>query len=198
MIAYGNGYNHAIEIDNAESFISRLPFSESQPLFAFSTMRDNAINFVEYFCEAFQRSGVEFEETLFCTYNINQAAAEIFEHYKKQNILSGKTYILFNNIMLHQKDDRSRFVIEALDAAPGLEWRTANVHAKLQLYKSGKHHFIVEGSGNMAENSNLEFYTIHYNQQLYNFRRSVIMQFFGNRQEYNESAIVSFGHIGGK
>lgn len=196
MIIYGQNDESPANVEKIEDFLTRLPLAGDNPLFVFTTGRDNAIDFMKYFCDIFKRSSTEFEETIFSTYNINQDAAELFEHYKKNNILSGKTYVLFNDVIMRLGDDRPEFIKQALNAAPGLEWRTANSHAKLQLYKSGDHHFVIEGSGNLAENSNLEFYTIHNNKRLYDFRRSLIMAFFGIKPAEASPAKINLNHIG--
>ncbi len=197
MIIYGSNDESPVKVDKIEDIINRLPGIGEQPLFVFTMERDNAIDFLKYFCEIFRRADTEFEETIFSTYNINQDAAELFEHYKKNNILTGKTYVLFNDVIMRLGDDRPEFIKQALSAAPGLEWQTANSHAKLQLYKSGTHHFVIEGSGNLAENSNLETYTIHNDRRLYNFRRSVILSYFGiNQASQTQQIKPDFTHIG--
>jgi len=51
-------------------------------------------------------------------------------------------------------------------------------HTKIMLAKTKKHHFVVEGSGNLSDNARIEQYIFEDNEEIYKFHKAWIDEIF--------------------
>ena len=97
------------------------------------------------------------DELLLSTYSIGRKAAE----YIKYINVPTKMIISDNYRTLSKGDD---FMGQL-----GIDYKKANVHAKVTLIKQKNNYYIITGSGNFNTNARIEQYTIRNNKGLYNF-----------------------------
>lgn len=160
---------HNMKLESIKHLLGKLPL-ENEIFFIWTLKSFNAFTFIPYLI----KYAGTIDELIISTYSINKRiiAALI------KLIDTGKVKQVRINISESMKH-RMPSVVDELESAQSLhkEQLLINyswVHAKVALVKIGKDKYIVEGSGNWAENAKHEQYIFLKNEQVFDFRKQWI------------------------
>lgn len=178
-----------------------LPPLDGRPLHIATGNYENAVMILQGIANVIINQYNIIDNIYMSTYNINQDACSVLEQLCYGHI-SGTVNVLFNSGVERMAPEKNKLIIETLSSVPDVMfYSTSNNHSKIQLISGGGNYFIVEGSGNLAKNSNNEQYTIFNSFELFCFRRDIIMGQFSDAalcNSINETNSLSnkMSHIG--
>lgn len=160
---------HNLKLESIKHLLGRLPI-ENEIFFIWTLKSFNAFTFIPYLIKY---AGL-IDELIISTYSINKRilAALI------KLLDAGKIRQVQINISESIKH-RMPTVVDELESAKGLYNQVLKVHyswvhAKVSLARIGSEKYIVEGSGNWAENAKHEQYIFLKNDSVFEFRKQWI------------------------
>jgi hypothetical protein len=162
--------SHYQAIDNVKELAGRFPGKEE--IFFIWTMKSfNAFTFIQYVI----LEKKEIDEMVISSYNIGKMIILALMHLIDIKAIK-KLIITISDVSKSRFPQNYELInLEASKRAEQVKVYYKWNHSKVALMKTGKDHFIVEGSGNFADNAKHEQYIFMNNKELYEFRKKWII-----------------------
>lgn len=158
--------NHFQKIQSLENDLNRIP-TEDEFFFLQSDKAFNAFTFIPFVAKIFP-----VKELYASTYSISRKVIEALIEMHDKGMIEQITLLISESMI-----KRNPVTIENLKAMcltrPNVKVLYAWSHAKICIMKTEDFHFVIEGSGNWAENAHYEQYVFANSLGLYNFRKQL-------------------------
>lgn len=154
---------HFQKIESLENDLNRVPTSD-EFFFLQTDKAFNAFTFIPFIGKSFP-----IKELHASTYSISRKVIDALIEMHDKGMIEKVTLLISDSMI-----KRNPITIENLKAMcttrPNIKVFYAWTHAKVCLLKTHDFHFVIEGSGNWAENAHYEQYMLANSKGLYDFR----------------------------
>jgi hypothetical protein len=158
--------SHFLKIQSLEDDLLRLP-TEDEFMFLQTDKAFNAFTFIPLVAKLFP-----IKELYASTYSISRKVIEALIEMHDRGMIEQITLLVSESMI-----KRNPTTIENLQAMctsrPNIKVLYAWTHAKICIMKTQDFHFVIEGSGNWAENAHYEQYLFANSVGLYHFRKQL-------------------------
>ena len=158
--------SHFQKIESLENDLNRVPTAD-EFFFLQTDKAFNAFTFIPFIARTFP-----IKELHASTYSISRKVIEALIEMHDKGMIEQITLLISESMI-----KRNPTTIENLKAMcttrPNVKVLYAWSHAKVCIMKTHDFHFIIEGSGNWAENAHYEQYLFANSVGLYNFRKQL-------------------------
>ncbi len=159
---------HEYKVDSLKNLTGNVP-SENEIFFMWTLNSFNAFTFVPFIIK---NVGI-IDELIISTYSINRRIIDAFMRYFDAGKILNLT-VLISDSLKYRLPKVYDHLQSLIANRPRIWVIYAWNHSKIALARSGKDHFVFEGSGNFSENSQYEQYILINSQKIYEFRRQCI------------------------
>lgn len=159
---------HFAKIKKIEDLIAATP-RKNEIYFIWTQNAFNSVTFILYIIKNIG----QIKEVIITTYAINERIINSFAKWQDNGMLENITMFISDTIK-----SRSPRIHNQLETyAQQRNWKIIYAwnHSKVMLLKTKSEHFVVEGSGNLSDNSRYENYIFTNNKKIYDFRRKHII-----------------------
>ena len=158
--------SHFQKIQSLENDLSRVP-TDNEFFFLQTDKAFNAFTFIPFVSKTFP-----VKELYASTYSISRKVIDALIEMHDKGMIEQITLLISESMI-----KRNPTTIENLKAMcttrPNIKVLYAWSHAKVCIMKTKDFHFIIEGSGNWAENAHYEQYLFANSKGLYDFRKQL-------------------------
>lgn len=158
--------SHFQKIQSLENDLSKVPTAD-EFFFLQSDKAFNAFTFIPFVAKTYP-----VKELYASTYSISRKVIEALIELHDKGMIEQITLLISESMI-----KRNPTTIENLKAMcttrPNIKVLYAWSHAKVCLLKTHDFHFVIEGSGNWAENAHYEQYVFANSKGLYDFRKQL-------------------------
>lgn len=158
--------SHFHKIQSLENDLSRVP-TDNEFFFLQTDKAFNAFTFIPFVSKTFP-----VKELHASTYSISRKVIEALIEMHDKGMIEQITLLISESMI-----KRNPITIENLKAMctsrPNIKVLYAWTHAKVCIMKTNDFHFVIEGSGNWAENAHYEQYVFANSKGLYDFRKQL-------------------------
>lgn len=124
------------------------------------------------------------DELCLAVYRINEPTVEAIIEMVTDGRIRKAVFIISSFFNQTKKPERWAMRLkEFADAHPRCRHVYTHNHAKVVCIRSGKDHFVFEGSGNMSDNARIEQYLYENNEETYNFHKRWMEDLYNDKQE---------------
>lgn len=173
---------HFEKVANLEDNLIRIP-TPGEIFFLQSDTSFNAFTFIPFVARRYP-----IKELFACTYSISRKVTDALIEMHDKGMIEQITLMVSDSMI-----KRNPVVIDNLMAMaaqrPNMNVLYSWTHAKVCLLRTQDFHFIIEGSGNWAENTQYEQYIFMNDQGAYDFRKQLFTN--SNLKKYNGSIQTS-------
>jgi len=155
--------SHFQKISNLSEDLNRLPTAE-EFFFLQSDTAFNAFTFIPLIAKS-----QSVKELYACTYSISRRVIDALIEMHDKGIIE-KVTLLISDSMIKRNPVTIDNLMAMSSTRPNFQVLYAWSHAKVCLMKTNDAHFVIEGSGNWAENAHYEQYILANSKGLYDFR----------------------------
>lgn len=161
--------SHNVKIESLKKLLGKLP-EENEIYFIWTLKSFNAFTFIPYLI----KNCGNIDELVITTYSINRRISDALMKLLDSGKIK-KITLFISESMKH----RMPAVVTYLDSMKlsrnNIEIHYSWVHAKVSLINIEDNYFVVEGSGNWAENAKHEQYIFLKSKSVYEFRKRWIL-----------------------
>ncbi len=158
--------NHYKNVKNVKE-IMELP-KENEIYHCITMNAFNAFTFIPFILEK-----EIIEKMIVSTYAISLVVIKSIEKFMKKEKIK-ECFILISDVIVKRK----QYIINQLKVEASknkkFHWNYCKTHAKVTLIKTKDNYYVIEGSGNFNQNSQIEQYVIANNKKLYEFHKKWI------------------------
>lgn len=158
--------SHFQKIESIENDLLRVP-TEGEFFFLQSDKAFNAFTFIPFVAKTYP-----IKELFASTYSISRKVIDALIEMHDKGMIEQITLLISESMI-----KRNPVTIENLKAMcttrPNIKVLYAWSHAKICIMKTSDFHFVIEGSGNWAENAHYEQYLFANDKGLYDFRKQL-------------------------
>lgn len=158
-----------LKVSSLENDLMRLP-SENEFFFLQSDTAFNALTFIVIISRIFNIKHLHIS-----TYSISKDSIEALIYLHDMGKIETLT-LLIPESKFKRNQLAMSYLMEKAKSRSNIKLLYANVQAKVCLVETHENHYVIEGSGNLNENSNFEQYIFAFSKGLFDFR----MQLFTN------------------
>ena len=155
--------SHFQKIESLENDLMRVP-TKDEFFFLQTDKAFNAFTFIPFVAKTYP-----VKHLYACTYSISRKVIDALIEMHDKGMIEQITLLISESMI-----KRNPTTIENLKAMcttrPNIQVQYAWSHAKVCLMKTHDFHFVIEGSGNWAENAHYEQYLFANSKGLYDFR----------------------------
>ena len=163
---------HTAKVSIVEKHIPAPP-AQGEIIFVWTTAQFNTMSLIAWIIKHLG----PIEELTVSTYSISNICVNaLFSQIDAGNIL--KAYFFLSDYVPRQSPGKYEMLTAQAKARPGkIEIGLGFNHSKVTLARVGQNRIVITGSGNFAENSGNEQYTICNNENIYEFYRNCIREY---------------------
>lgn len=160
---------HYEKIKNLDKDLKRLPSSE-EFFFLQSDTSFNAFTFIPLIGKT-----KSMKELYASTYSISRRVIDALVQLHDKGIIERLT-LMISDSLIKRNPSTIDYLSALVNSRPNFTVNYAWVHAKVCIAQTDTDYFIIEGSGNWAENAHYEQYTFANSKGLYDFRKKLFTE----------------------
>lgn len=154
---------HFENVDSLEGNLKRFP--EKEEFFFLQTQKSfNAFTFIPFVAKT-----LKIRSLFASTYSISRRVIDSLIELHTAGMIDEIT-LLISDSMIKRNPTTIDMLLSVAAAHPNLKVLFGWNHSKVCLLKTNTDHFVIEGSGNWAENAQMEQYTFANSKGLFDFR----------------------------
>ena len=156
---------HSMALNNINELNGRLPLS-SEIYFIWTLRTFNTFTFIQYIIDKSER----IDELTISSYNMGKVVIMALMKLFDSGAIK-RLHIMLSDVSKSRFPKNYDLINLESSKRPGVEVSYRWNHSKVALAKCSNNYFIVEGSGNFADNSRHEQYIFLNSQKIYDFRK---------------------------
>lgn len=162
---------HAARVANVRKNISRPPVP-GEMIFVWTTAQFNTMSLIIWLIETLG----DIDELLVSTYSVSNICVKTMLYWVDSGKI-GSVYLYLSDYVPKMSPKKYNTILAETSARPGkMKIGLGFNHSKITLAAIGENRIVITGSGNFAENSGNEQYTICNSPEIYEFYKSCITE----------------------